>query len=104
MSIENNIENTEANIVWTATAERFKNKIDRKRDEYLKIGGENNPHIQLLNDLESTIDSIFPIYEDKNMTIQQVEDDLKYRIENSDNEDDKVLYEKILNMIDSRDF
>ena len=104
MSIENKVENTEADIIWTATAERFKNKIKNRKDEYLKIGGEDNPHIQPLNDLESAIDDIFPIYEKKNMSIERVQADLKYRIENANTEEESMLYEQILNMIDSREF
>ena len=67
------------------------------------MGGENNPHLPLLNDLESTIDTLFAIYQKQGLSIQQVEEDLKWKVQNNEIEEDRAIHQQILNLIDSRD-
>lgn len=86
------IPNQESNIQWTATAERLKSKIEA---EIEKIG-DIDPRVVDLNKLESIIHSSFAIYEKQGKSIKEVEDDIKYRLGNVENELDKKIYTQIL--------
>ncbi len=88
----------EVEISWLSTAERFTAKID---EEIQRIG-DNHPRVVDLQKLESSIIDLFTVYNSKKMTISQVEDDLKHRVEHSENEFDKKQYKQILSFIDAR--
>ena len=84
--------NQELKIQWSSTAERFADKINTEIEKL----GDNHPRVVILNKLESVIHSIFAIYENQGKDIKEVEEDLKYRLEHADNEDDKGIYKQIL--------
>ena len=93
-------------LLWNDTATRFLKKIGDKRDEnesLKKIGVDREGEESDLNLLEEKISELFPVFEKKNMTIKDVEEDLRYRIESEvTGEKDKVIFEQILAMIQVR--
>ncbi|MBC7766743.1 hypothetical protein H7Y21_01995 [Arenimonas sp.] len=82
----------ESNIKWAATAERFRIKID---EEVERIGDMDH-RVADLNKLESVIHSSFSIYEKQGKSIKEVEDDIKHRQNNAENELDEKIYTQIL--------
>ena len=81
MSFENRtpIQESEPEISWSATAERFNKKIDEERTKHINIfGDDGGVFLQTLNELELRISELFTTYEKKNLPIKAVEEDLKY--------------------------
>ena len=82
----------ESNIQWSATAERFQSKIDAEIERI----GDADPRVVDLNKLESITHSSFAIYEKQGRSIGYVEDDIKHRLANTQNESDEKIYKQIL--------
>lgn len=105
MSFENKppIQESEPEISWSATAERFNKKIEEERTKYINtFGDDGGILLQKLNELESTISELFSVYEKKGMSIKSVEDDIKYRRDSETDESQKTIHRQILNLIDGR--
>ncbi len=99
-----NLQNKEADILWTARANSFKTKIDREIDSYITSHGDDGGHVlQRLNRLNEMIGELFSNYERKNMSISQVENDIRYRIDRGEDEtEEKDMYKQILAMLQLR--
>ena len=96
---------TEKAIIWTATAERYISKINDRIDELLKYSPDGNDHTLFLNAVKSRIEEMFTVYENKNYTIDKVEEDLKYFIDNPESsEEDKEIYKQILAFVQVKSF
>lgn len=90
------IPHTDPEILWTATAERYIRKITAFKEQI----GEHDPEkINFLNEVEATINELFPEYEENGKTIEDVEQDLKTRQALEENSDKKKVYAQILDLV-----
>jgi hypothetical protein len=93
----------EREVVWMARAERFIERIDTEIEKNLQHSPDGNEHSLYLDTLKSEIQEIFSGYENKNMNIPQVENDLKFRIEQAEEDsEEKRIYKDILALVQVR--
>ena len=88
---------------WTATGNRLIEKVNLQRSELLKVYGEDSDAAPLvvLNNLETRIHDLFPAYENNQMSVDAVEEDLQYQIDNAEGEEEKIILKQIRAMVKS---
>lgn len=105
MTMEKPPQNVEAEIIWAAKAERFIGKVNDEAAKIESIPGveiNKNERWQKLESLKATITELFSVYEAKNFTLEQVEADLEYRIDNEEDENRIKEYKQIKLFVNAR--
>ncbi len=95
-------ENIESEINWDANLERYKEKILSS----MEVHADSDFVAEVFNRMEKDIEDLFGLYSKQGYSIDQVEDDLMRRLEQSVSEGDlpqEQVYRNIWNLIQSRE-